>query len=445
MASADGLPLEAVVVADVAIVLLAGTAMVALSRRLRQPPVVAEIATGIMLGPSLLGLLPGDLPQRIFPDDARPMLSAIAQIGLLLFMFLAGWELDLSRLRGRGRAVGGMAGFSMAVPFLLGLGAAGVMFSRHAGDGVDASTFALYVGTAFSITAFPVLARIIRDGRLSETRVGTTAMACAAIGDVVAWCVLVLVVALAEAGGPGQFVQVVLLSVAYGLLMALLVRPLLTALLARSDRRGHAASLLVVIASGVFLSSYVTSWIGIHAIFGAFAFGLVMPRGTGPALARAVAAPMEKVAALLLPVFFIVTGLSVDIGALGWSGMWMLLLIVVTAVVGKFCGAALPARLSGMGWREASVFGALMNTRGLTEIVILDVGRQLGIIDNELFTMMVLMALVTTAMAGPFLHLARVAPASADPPDGGSAEASPSAPERVPPAGAGRQATGGRR
>nr|AHA12088.1 Na/H exchanger [Streptomyces sp. CNH287] len=416
-----GLTLEAVVMADVAIVLLAGAAMIRLSRRMRQPPVVAEIATGIMLGPSVLGLLPGDLPGRIFPDDARPMLSVIAQVGLLLFMFLAGWELDLTRLRGRGKAVSTLAGLSMAVPFALGAGAAALLFTRHGGEDVHRSTFILYLSTAFAITAFPVLARIITDSGMSGTKVGTMAMACAAVGDVLAWCVLVLVIAVSEADGAGRFLVVIALTVAYGLVMACVVRPLLRTLVgraARSSRSAASGTFLALAASGVFLSSWVTSWIGIHAIFGAFAFGLAMPRTVSRDVHEHVAAPMSKVVALLLPVFFIVTGLTVDLGALDPSGLLVLLFLVAVAVVGKFAGAALPARAAGMSWREAGAFGVLMNTRGLTELVVLDVGRQLGVIDGDMFTMMVVLAVLTTAMAGPLLHLLGVTtvPPGGEPP-----------------------------
>ncbi|MFK4070896.1 cation:proton antiporter [Streptomyces sp. NPDC029674] len=414
MASGEALPLEAIVLIDVAIVLLAGAAMARCVRRLHQPPVIAEIAVGILLGPSLLGLLPGDLPALIFPDDARPLLGAISQVGLVLFMFLAGWELDLTRLRGRGRAVGAVAALAMAVPFAIGAGAAAMLYSSQSSQDVGAGTFIFYVGTAFSITAFPVLARIIRDSGLSTSRVGTLAMACAAIGDVAAWCVLVLVVAVAGAGGTGEFFSVLGLTVAYGLAMAFVVRPLLARALLRGPGRTERGTLLVLIVSGVFVSSFVTSWIGIHAIFGAFAFGLVMPRRRAPELHHQVEAPIEKVAGLLLPVFFVVTGLSVDIGALGSSGLPALALIVLSAVVGKFAGAVLPARAVGLGWREATAFGALMNTRGLTELVILGIGRELGLISAQMFTMMVLMALVTTAMAGPLLRLLGMGPGRQD-------------------------------
>ncbi|MFE5486116.1 cation:proton antiporter [Streptomyces sp. NPDC056527] len=423
MAASGGVPVDAIVLADVAIVLVVGAVMVRLGRRMHQPPVVAEIAAGLMLGPSLLGLLPGDLPALLFPPEARPGLSALAQLGLALFMFLAGWELDLGVLRGRIRSVGSTAVLAMAVPFVVGAGAAALLYRSSAPDGVGSDMFVLYMATAFSITAFPVLARIIRDRRLGHTRVGTTAMACAAAGDVVAWCVLVLVVALAGVGGAGDasgatdgmggLFTVIALTIAYAVAMAFVVRPLLhRALRLAAGGRQETGVRLVLIVAGVLLSSYATTWIGIHAIFGAFAFGLVMPRKDAPRLHQQIGAPLEKAAGLLLPVFFVITGLSVDIGGLGWSGLLALLLILVTAVVGKFAGAAIPARLSGMSWRDAGAFGTLMNTRGLTEIVILGIGRDLGLIGPELFTSMVLMALVTTAMAGPLLRLLGVGDAS---------------------------------
>lgn len=428
-ASVHAVPVEAVVLADVALVLLAGAVMVRLGRRIHQPPVVAEIAAGLMLGPSLLGLLPGDLPVLLFPPEARPMLSALAQVGLALFMFLAGWELDLGELRGRSASVGSTAALTMGVPFAVGAGAALLLYDAWAPAGVGRGVFVLYLATAFSITAFPVLARIIHDQGLGGTRVGTTAMACAAAGDVVGWCVLVFVAALAGPGGAGQpggvgqlggaggVLQVLGWTLGYVVVMLFVVRPLLHTVL----RRAGSGRLAVVVA-GALLSAYATSWIGVHALFGAFAFGLVMPRertaGAPSGLRRQIEVPLEKVSSILLPVFFVVTGLSVDVGGLGWSGLSALLLVLAAAVVGKFAGAALPARLSGMSRRDAGAFGALMNTRGLTEIVILGVGRDLGLIGPELFTVMVLMALVTTAMAGPLLRLLRVGGRSAGPSEG---------------------------
>ncbi|MFC0602355.1 cation:proton antiporter [Streptomyces palmae] len=410
MAGPHDVPLDAVVMADIALVLLVGALVAGLARRLRQPPVIGEIAVGIALGPSLLGLLPGDLPQQLFPAEARPMLSAVSQLGLLLFMFLAGWELDAALVRNRGRAMLAMATSAMVVPFALGAGLAALLLGHYSGDRGSAA-FVLYLGTAMSITAFPVLARILSDTGLNRTPVGATAMVCAAVGDVLAWCLLVLVTAVAEAAGPGRLVEVVLLTAVYALVMALVVRPLLRRGLLRGDRRLGAGRLFTLVAAGVLLSSYVTSWIGTHAIFGAFAFGMAMPRQLRQELRESIEVPLEKTATLLLPVFFILTGLTVDLSSLGWSGFAVLLAVLAVATGGKLLGAMVPARLSGLSWREAGAFGLLMNTRGLTELVILDVGRQLGVIDNRLFAVMVVMALVTTAMAGPLLHAMDMTPA----------------------------------
>lgn len=408
--AAESVPLVNVVTANVAIVLVIAAAMVHVGRRLSQPPVVAEIAAGLMLGPSLLGLLPGDIPERIFPHSARPMLATVAEIGVLLFMFLIGWELDLARLNGRKKILLPIAGLSMVIPFLMGSGAAILLFDGFRQDDTSVEVFVFYLATAFSITAFPVLARVIRDTRLSKTAVGATALACAAIGDVVAWCVLVLLLAIADASSIGRFFLVVAATVAFALVVALVVRPLLRFAVRRAADRDQTGALMVLVAAGAFLCAYATSWIGVHAIFGAFAFGLAMPRDGGPTLFQRVGVPLENVAMLLLPVFFIVTGLSVDVGSLGWSGVFMVLLVITVAVVGKFTGAAIPARISGMTWRNSCALGVLMNTRGLTELVILNVGIQRGIIDGEMFTMMVIMALVTTAMAGPLLRVLRVVP-----------------------------------
>lgn len=406
MVSSTVLPHAALVLADVAIVLLAAVAMTRLGRWLAQPPAVAEIAAGIVLGPSVLGLLPGNLPVRVFPASTTPLLSGIAQIGLVLFMFLMGWELDLGILRSRRTAVGSLAALAMAIPFAVGLGAAVLLYSRVNAGHLGKGAFVLYLATAFSITAFPVLARIIQDGPAARTRVGATAMACAAAGDVAAWCVLVLVVAVVGGGGTSRFFQVIALTLAFGVFLCVAVRPILRQLMHRAARRpAGTGALTVLIACGALLSAYVTSWIGINIIFGAFAFGLAMPRREVPDLRHQVAVPLEKAASLFLPVFFILTGLSVNIRSLGWSGAVALLFIVATALVGKFAGASIPARLSGMSWRDSTAFGALMNTRGLTEIVVLTIGLDLKVISPRMFTMMVVMALLTTAMAGPLLRI----------------------------------------
>jgi Kef-type K+ transport system membrane component KefB len=398
----------AIVVADIAIVLTVGSLLVMLFRRIKQPPVIGEITAGIVLGPSILGLLPGDVTGFLFPVELRPHLSMISQVGLLLFMFLVGWEFNAQLLKRRSGAIASVSLWAFVLPFALGLGTAALLYSRH--DVVDGKHvpfwyFAAFLGIAMSITAFPVLARILHDTGLAGTRIGVLVLASAGLEDVMAWILLaVMVVGFTASGGVATLVTVLGLFLLYVAAMALVVRPLLRRLVGRLTQGGKASPYLVpLIAAGAFLSAYATSWIGVHAIFGAFAFGLVMPREPKALLAQALHIPLESGTRLLLPIFFIVTGLSVDIGALGWTGLGELAIIMAAACVGKLLGAAAPAKLSGMSWRDSYSVGLLMNTRGLTELVILNIGVSLGVLDGEMFTMMVLMALLTTAMAVPML------------------------------------------
>jgi Kef-type K+ transport system membrane component KefB len=392
----------------VAVVLLVSTALIPLFRRLRQPFVIAEISAGIALGPSVLGLLPGDLPDRIFPSDARTSLSAIAELGILLFMFLVGWQMNPDEIVKRPGNVLAVSLSSLALPLVLGSGAALWLYQNHAtvdGQPVGKLAFVLFVGTAMAITAFPVLARIILEHRLQLSPVGRLSLACAAIGDVLAWCILAVGSAVAASSGVAHALTVLGLLVPYALLLRFAVRPLLNLLITRMTRNGEVSPhVFGLVAAGVLLSAYTTQLIGLDAIFGAFAFGLVMPRRSGDAALRArVQTPAEHITALLLPVFFVTTGLSIDITQLGGSGLIELLVICAIACIGKIVGASVPARLTGMSWRDAGVVGVLMNTRGLTELIILNAGVSMGILDQRMYTMMVVMALVTTAMAGPLV------------------------------------------
>ncbi|GAB3969276.1 hypothetical protein GCM10029978_040280 [Actinoallomurus acanthiterrae] len=396
----------AAVMADIAIVLIAGSVLGRVARYLRQPPVVGEIVAGIALGPSLLGLLPGDLTHRLFPVAARPFLSAVSQVGLLVFMFGIGWEFDKKLLRGRGRTAAAVSLTSIVLAFALGFGLATLLYPHHSrfgGHHISFVAFALFMGAAMSITAFPVLARILAEHRMMATSVGALALASAAVDDVLAWCLLALVAAIVTAGGPGDLLQIGLLATLYVAVMALVVRPLLAAVVRRWARDRVPRRLIILIVAGLFLSSYATTWIGIHSIFGAFAFGFIMPREPMKVLRDGVKQPLDNVSMVLLPVFFIVTGLGVDIGSLSGYGYLELAGIILVACAGKLVGAATPGLLSGMRWRDAGTLGLLMNTRGLTELVILNAGVSLGVLDPRMFTMMVLMALVTTAMAGPLL------------------------------------------
>ncbi|KRV50637.1 sodium:proton exchanger [Wenjunlia vitaminophila] len=396
-----------VTIGDIALVLAVATVFVMLARRIKQPAVIGEITAGICLGPSLLGLFPGDLPNRLFPAEVRPFLNVVSQVGLLLFMFIIGWEFDASTLRGRRKSVGGIWLCSIGLPLSLGMGLAALIYGAHDsvnGNSVDMLDFCLYLGVAMSITAFPVLARIISDQRLQFSRVGTLALALAAADDVLAWCMLAFVVALVTASGTGAFVGTLVWSVVYVCAMLLVVRPLLAWTLRRATTALR-PYLAVLVAAGVFCSAYITSEIGIHAIFGAFLFGIIMPRDTDGTLREVAMVPLEQAGKLLLPLFFVVTGLNVDLTTMSASGLWEMLAIIAVACLAKLGGVAIPARLSGMDWREASTLGLLMNTRGLTELIILNVGLSLGVLDTQLFSAMVIMALFTTAMAAPLLSM----------------------------------------
>jgi Kef-type K+ transport system membrane component KefB len=396
------------VLLDIAIVVVAARLMGRLFRRLRQPAVVGEIVAGVVLGPSLLGLLPGDLDTVLFPTDVRPYLNVIAQLGLVLFMFVVGLEVDMALIRRHRRTATTVSLASIALPFGLGVLLAGWLYGTHdvvGGRTVSPLAFALFLGVAMSITAFPVLARILTERGIHRLPVGVLALACAAIDDVVAWSLLALVVAVAVGGTFGGAGTIVGLTAVYAVVMFLAVRPLLRRLVTsfRSEGRLTPDALAVVLV-GVLLSAFTTEEIGVHAIFGAFVFGAILPRDE-PGLIREVLQRVEQVSVLLLlPVFFVVAGLQVDIGGIGARGLLELAAILAVAIGGKFLGAAAAARLSGVRHRQAVALGVLMNARGLTEIVILQVGAQLGVLDQQLFTLMVVMALATTVMTEPLLR-----------------------------------------
>ncbi|MGP3949898.1 cation:proton antiporter [Streptomyces sp. 7N604] len=386
-----------------------------IAQRLRQPAVLGEIAAGLMLGPSLLGLLPGNPTAVLFPDEARPFLQLLAQLGLVLFMFGVGYHLDVAHLRGRGRQVLSVSLSSVALPFALGTGLA-VVFASWGLTGQEGTGLlgpALFLGAAMSITAFPVLARILSDHGLARERIGTMALACAALQDLLAWGILAVVVVVVNATGPWPLARMALLSALFVLGMLYVVRPGLRWLLA-PGRRWNRDSTLVhgVVFSGLLLSAWATDAMGLHTVFGAFIFGAVVPRRQIDDCAPEVPARIEQSSLLLLPVFFTVTGLSVDFQGLGGQGLVMLLAVLVVACAGKFVGAAAAARLTGATPRLSITLGVLLNARGLTELVLLNVGLGLGVIDGRLFTVMVAMAVITTMMTGPLLQRLWPAPRS---------------------------------
>ncbi|MEU2506371.1 cation:proton antiporter [Streptomyces sp. NPDC007863] len=432
----------AVMLADIAVVLVAGALLGRVARRLRQPAVVGEITAGILLGPSVLGLLPGGLTERLFPLDVRPLLSAVSQVGLILFMFVVGWEFERRLIRPHAKLAAGVSVSSIAMAFGLGYALAFPLYPEHAtvgGHEIPFTAFATFLGAAMSVTAFPVLARILTENNLVNTRVGALSLASAAIDDVLAWCLLAYVSALVAADGNyAELARIGALSVVYVALMLLVVRPLAARLTWRLAATERWSLLLSLLCAGALLSAWVTTWIGIHAIFGAFLFGFVMPREPARLLIEHVRKPIDNVSTVLLPVFFIVTGLGVDLGALTGGDVVALVAIITVACVGKLVGALVPARLAGMSWRDTKDLGLLMNTRGLTELIILNAAVSLGVLDGRMFTMLVIMALVTTAMAGPLLSRRTAQEPDRDEP---APEQDDPAPKTAEPAGLGRLRT----
>lgn len=388
-------------------VLLVSTALIPLFHRIKQPKVVAEIAAGIMLGPSLLGLLPGNPSALLFPPAVQEGLSSIAQVGILLFMFLVGWETDFTQLRSRRTAALCVSLASITLPLISGIAFAFVLYhgnSTVGGHHVARPAFLLFIGASTAVTAFPVLARIIAEHGLQSTPAGTLAMASAAVGDVLAWCMLALVSILAVSAGFGRLGRLIGWCAVFLAALIFIVRPMLRILLMRLRHRPTASPyLLGALAAGAFTAGFIAQQIGLDSIFGAFFFGLMMPRGSFAELRSAVQFPMLRISDLLLPVFFVDAGLSVNITQLGGAGLLQLAGIIGVACFGKLSGGFGAARLSGMSLRDSATVGLLMNTRGLTELIILTVGMQMGILNQRIFTMMVLMALITTGMAGPLL------------------------------------------
>ncbi|MFD7865260.1 cation:proton antiporter [Streptomyces sp. NPDC057682] len=384
-----------------------------LAARVGQPPVMGEIVVGLSLGPSLLGTVWPEASAWLFPSQVLPVLDALGQLGLICFMFLIGYELDLRALRGSRATVLVVATACLVVPFCGGVLLSLPMYRPFAGDGVGFTAFALFLGVALSITAFPVLARILRDRALERTPVGSLALACAAFGDVLAWCLLAVVVAIAgssaadplQAAGAG--LTTVLLTAAFATAMFLLVRPLLARLLNSSARGGRPeGSALPVLVAGLLLSAYATDAIGVHAVFGAFLFGLVTPRGT-PAAERPVAHVEGFATAVLLPLFFVHTGLQTrfDLLPADWATAGWFLLALAAAVLTKGAGAVGSARWAGLGTRDSLALAALMNCRGLTELVVLSIGLGLGVITPAAFALLVAVTTVTTVVTAPLLRL----------------------------------------
>jgi len=401
------MPRLGLLLVQIAVVVIAARVVGLLFRRIRQPQVMGEMVAGILLGPSFLGAVAPGLAARLFPPASLGFLNSISQVGLLVFMFLVGLELNPRLLRGRGYTAVVTSHASIVVPFFLGSLLSLRLYPRLSDASVPFTGFALFMGAAMSVTAFPVLARILAERGLMRTRVGTVAIACAAVDDVTAWCILAVVVAIVRATGHGLPPWMTVAgSGVYVVAMIFVVRRALALLERRYEQNGRVTQdMLGVILLVALASAWATEALGVHALFGAFLAGVVMPKGEG--FVHALTGKLEDVTVvLLLPLFFAFTGLRTRIGLVEGAEMWGYCgLIVLVAVAGKFGGSALAARLTGMNGREAAAIGALMNTRGLMELVILNIGLDIGVISPAVFAMMVLMALATTFMTSPLLEL----------------------------------------
>lgn len=376
-------------------------------RQLRQPEVIGEVIGGILLGPSVLGLFWPDAAALLFPPTSLANLGLLSQIGLILFMFVIGMELDTEVLSKKARSAVIISHASIILPFLLGSLLSLALYQNYAPAGIAFTPFCLFMGIAMSITAFPVLARMLHERGLSRSPLGTVVLTCAAVDDLTAWCGLAVVAAVSQQGAIANALMTAGLCGLHIAVMLFVIRPLLSRWISGRASNAKLCGKGVVAATlgTAFFSALLTEAIGIHALFGAFLAGVVVPKNT--AFREALAVRIESFSTIvLLPLFFALSGLRTQIGLLDDSDSWLVCgAIILVAISGKFLGSAAAARWSGSTWRESLAIGALMNTRGLVELVALNIGYDLGIITPTIFTMMVLMALLTTLMTGPLLSL----------------------------------------
>ncbi|MCL1668885.1 cation:proton antiporter [Elizabethkingia ursingii] len=372
--------------------------------KMKQPSVIGEMIAGIALGPSLLGLYFPEFSAFLFPKESLGNLQFLSQIGLIFFMYIVGMELDLSVLRKKAHDAVVISHASIIIPFALGIGLSYFIYKEFAPDGVQFSSFALFIAIAMSITAFPVLARIVQERNLQKTKLGTIVITCAAADDITAWCILAAVIAIVKAGSFASSIYVIIMAIAYVFLMIKVVRPFLKRIADLQTGKGiMSKSVVAIFFLILIISAYATEVIGIHALFGAFMAGAIMPENTK--FRNIFIEKVEDVAlVVLLPLFFVFTGLRTEIGLLNHGHLWITAgLIILVAVTGKFIGSALTAKFLRIGWKDSLTIGALMNTRGLMELIVLNIGYDLGVLSPEIFAMMVIMALFTTFMTGPSL------------------------------------------
>ena len=401
--SGAGADLLGPVLLALVVVILTARVVGALFGWLRQPPVIGEVIAGILLGPSLFGRVAPEASSYVFRPEILPALGVLAQIGVILFIFLVGMELDTDLIRERSPTAATISVASMTTAFALGAVLALWLYPRLSSSDVPFALFALFLGLAMSVTAFPVLVRILTDRGIQKTEVGALAISCASVDDVAAWCLLAFVSSVSGARFAGAW-STVGLTLGYVVLMIAVARPLVRSLVARQERLGVSRQTsLGLMVLAMLMSALATEWIGIHALFGAFLLGAVIPHDSR--LAQELGRKLQDfVVVLFLPAFFAFTGLRTELHLVRGAEQWGLCLtITLVACLGKFGGTAVASRMNGFDWRRSVALGALMNTRGLMELIVLNVGLDQGVISSTLFSMMVVMAVVTTVAAGPVL------------------------------------------
>ncbi len=394
----------ALLLAQILIIVLVSRLFGWLFKKIGQPTVIGEILAGILLGPSLVGMYFPEFSHALFPKESLGNLQFLSQIGLIFFMFVVGMELDIKVLKNKANDAVVISHASIIIPFALGMGLAYFVYDSFAAEGTQFLSFALFMGIAMSITAFPVLARIVQERGMHKTKLGTVIITCAAADDITAWCILAAVIAIVKAGTFVSALYTICLAALYVLTMLKVVRPFLSRIGEINATKTHLNKQVVAIFFIVLLfSAWATESIGIHALFGAFMAGAIMPESTS--FRDIFITKVEDIALiLLLPLFFVFTGLRTEIGLLNDGHLWIVTgIIIAVAVTGKFFGSALAAKFTGQSWKDSLIIGALMNTRGLMELIVLNIGYDLGILSKEIFTMLVLMALITTFMTGPAL------------------------------------------
>lgn len=395
-----------VLIMQLVVIMLVARLMGYLFQLIDQPMVIGEIVAGLILGPSVLGALAPNVAAFLFPEQSLFVLQQLSQLGLIFFMFIIGMELDTQSFTKTANKAILISAASIIIPFVSGVLLAYYLYNEFRFGNDEFMSFALFMGTTMCITAFPVLARIVQERKLMKTPVGNMAITVAAIGDVVAWCILAVVIAIVKSGGISHSLLTIGLSLVYILFMLYVIKPLMFRIgQVYSSREAMVKPIVALVFLLILLSSLFTEAIGIHALFGAFMAGVVMPENMS--FKRVFTEKIEDVSlVILLPLFFVSTGLRTEIGLINTGHLWLVCLIITSvAIVGKFGGTLLASRYVGLNWNHSLILGVLMNTKGLMELIVLNIGYELGILSPEVFTMLVLMAVLTTILTGPGLSL----------------------------------------